>query len=225
MKVYTDRLKAVIEKFRKSAPLELRSFGEAYAGRYQGRIPYGVLELWDEIGIGLFWEGYFQLCDPAVYQPIINAIFEKDEQIRGERTHAIGFSAFGELITWNEDHRDVLIDLVNGQVSCRWLLNDKEGIDPNITILTNLLLADNAAFDVVDAEGKGLFKSAQSTLGNLKMGQIYGFKPILALGGSRSIDGLGIWDAFAHMSILAQAQTLNLMDNSVFPPQPVRPIG
>jgi hypothetical protein len=225
MTIYKARLNAVVEKFGRSKPLETRHFEKADAGRYSGKVPEGVLEFWGEIGLGLFWDGYFQLCDPATYQPLINAIFEKDEQIRGERTYALGFSAFGEIFAWNDDHRDLTIDLVNGQVSCPWLVEKEEDVDPNIAILTNLLLADGAAFDVVDAKGKGLFKSARSRLGDLKMGQIYGFKPILALGGNRSVDNLAIYDAFAHMSILSQATDLKLMNNAAFPPKPIRLLG
>lgn len=221
---YKDRLKSVIDKFVGDGVREFVTLDIDRAA-YDGRIPPSVFELWAEIGAGPFLDGYFQLCDPRSYGGIIRQVFDGDEHIEPTRTHAIGFSAFGEIIAWNEEYRDVRISLVNGQVSCRWMFKPKPGVDPNMTILSRLLLADDVSFDVLDASGKGLFKSAKSKLGELQAGQIYGFKPILALGGNRSLNSLEVYDALPHMSILAQAHSMQLMDNSVFPPKPVRTIG
>lgn len=117
------------------------------------------------------------------------------------------------------------VALVDGQVSCRWLLAPKQGIDPNITLLTSLLLADDASFDLLDENGEPLFPSVRSRLGILEPGQIYGFKPVLAFGGNRSAESLVVYDALPHMSILTQAAKLKLMDLAPYPPEVVRVIG
>lgn len=223
MQQYKERLEAVIAKFTVGA--DTGQGGPTDSGKYQGRIPESIFRLWDKLGLGVFLDGYFQLCDPDKYRPILEQALGRDDDLDPARTHPIGFSAFGEIIAWNEDHRDVRVDLVDGEVSCRWLIAPKQGIDPNMTILTRLLLADDASFDPLDANGKPLFKSIRTRLGRLKPGQIYGFKPILAFGGNRTSDSLAAYDALAHMSILAQAQELKLMDMSSYPPRVVRMIG
>ncbi|SCB58941.1 hypothetical protein GA0061105_105413 [Rhizobium aethiopicum] len=224
MEQYREKLEAVIAKFT-AAGAEKGHGGAADPRKYEGRLPTSVFQLWERLGFGVFLDGYFQLCDPDTYRPILDQALGRDSDLEPSRTHPVGFSAFGEIIAWNEDHRDVRVNLVDGQVSCRWLFAPKSGIDPNITLLTRLLLADDASFDPLDAKGKPLFKSARSRLGKVGPGHMYGFKPILAFGGNRTAASLVACEALPHMSILAQAQNLKLMGMNSYPPRVVRTIG
>lgn len=224
MKQYQERLEAVIGKFIAGGSEEGQA-APADACKYEGRIPGAIFQLWERLGLGMFLDGYFQLCDPDTYRPILDQALGRDADLDPGRTHPVGFSAFGEIIAWNEDYRDVRINLVDGQVSCRWLLLPKQGVDPNITLLTRLLLANNISFDPLDADGEPIFKSVRSRLGKLEPGQIYGFKPILAFGGNRTAGSLVVCEALPHMSILAQAQNLKLMNMNSYPPRVMRTIG
>jgi hypothetical protein len=224
MQQYQDRLEAVINKFTSGGVVASQG-RPADSGKLEGRIPEVIFQLWDRLGLGVFLDGYFQLCDPDKYRPILAQALDGDDDLDPVRTHPIGFSAFGEIIAWNEDYRDVRIDLVDGQVTSRWLVAPKEGIDPNMTILTRLLLADDVSFDPLDIDGKPLFKSVRTRLGKLEPDEIYSFKPILAFGGARASESVEKYQATPHMSILAQAQPLKLMDMAPYPPRIVRMIG
>ncbi|MCZ7856391.1 GAD-like domain-containing protein [Agrobacterium salinitolerans] len=220
---YQTRLDAVLTKL--AAGQQEKGHGPVDSEKYIGRIPESIFKVWDELGLGVFWNGYFQLCDPDKYRPIVDQVLIGDPDLDPERTHAIGFSAFGEMLAWNETHRSVYVALPESQVSCRWLTSPKEGVDPNLTILTSLLMVDDDSYDMPDENGRPLFKVAQSKLGELGAGQIYGFKPILAFGGPRNVNSLTVYDAFPHMSILAQAHDFELVDMTPFPPRPLRKIG
>lgn len=98
-------------------------------------------------------------------------------------------------------------------------VNRKPNVDPNVSILSRLLLADDASFDVVDTSGKGLFKSARVKRRKPATGQIYGFKPMLAFGGNRSVDSIDIQPAVPHMALLAQASSFHLVDVFPYPPK------
>jgi len=191
---------------------------------YRGKVPEAMIDFWQQNGIGTVLDGYFQFCDPGRYSGILKLVFGGDPDIHAEQTHALGFGAFGTIVAWNEVHQDVTIDLVKGQVSCPALVNGKR-YDPNLAVTTQLMLLDDPTFDEYDAHAKKLFKPARSKLGKLGVGQIYGFRPILALGGNRALASLAIYEALPHMAILAQAHEMQLMDNAPFPPQPVRVIG
>ncbi|RWX14057.1 DUF1851 domain-containing protein [Rhizobium hidalgonense] len=220
MKDYQVRLASIIKDF--GAP----QGGDTAIDveRYRGRVPDAVIEFWQQNGIGTVLDGYFQFCDPGRYSGILKLVFGGDPDIHAEQTHALGFGAFGTIVAWNEVHQDVTIDLVKGQVSCPALVNGKR-YDPNLAVTTQLMLLDDPTFDEYDAHAKKLFKPARSKLGKLGVGQIYGFRPILALGGNRALASLAIYEALPHMAILAQAHEMQLMDNAPFPPQPVRVIG
>ncbi|HLP70231.1 MAG TPA: GAD-like domain-containing protein [Rhizobium sp.] len=219
MKDYQVRLASIIEDF--GAP----KGGEAVdVERYRGKVPNAVIEFWEQNGTGIIMNGYFQFCDPARYASIMKFIFDGDHEIRPEQTHVLGFGAFGTIVAWNEVHQNMSVNLVNGQVSCQALISGKT-YDPDIAVTSELMLLDDPTFDEYDADVKKLFKPARSKLGTLGVGQIYGFSPILALGGNRALASLEIYEALPHMAILAQAHDMQLMDNAPFPPRPVRLIG
>jgi hypothetical protein len=192
--------------------------------RYRDKVPDLMIEFWQQNGTGIILDGYFQFCEPDRYASILKLVFGGDPDIHAEQTHVLGFGAFGTIIAWNEVHQDVTIDLVKGQVSCPALVNGKK-YDPNLAVTSQLMLLDDPTLDEYDAHARKLFKRARLKVGKLGVGQIYGFKPILALGGNRALANLSIYEALPHMAILAQAHEMQLMDNAPFPPQPVRMIG
>ncbi|MBY4611380.1 DUF1851 domain-containing protein [Rhizobium sp. 9T] len=193
-------------------------------GYYRGKVPEAMIDFWQQNGIGIVLDGYFQFCDPGHYDGILKLVFSGDPDIHAEQTHALGFGAFGTIIAWNEIHQDVIVDLVKGHVSCPALVSGKK-YDPNLAVTSQLMLLDDPTLDEYDANAKKLFKPARSKLGKLGVGQIYGFKPILALGGNRALANLSIYEALPHMAILAQAHDLQLMDNTAFPPTALRAVG
>lgn len=219
MNEYQVRLASIVEDF--GVPKD----GEAVnIERYRGQLPDAVIEFWQQYGTGIVLDGYFQFCDPARFASIMKVVFDGDNEIRPEQTHALGFGAFGTIVAWNEVYQDVAINLVNSQVSCPALVSGKT-FDPDMAVTSQLMMIDDPTLDEYDAKLKKLFKPASAKLGKLGVGQIYGFNPILALGGNRALESLTIYDALPHMAILGQAHEMQLMDNAAFPPRPVRVIG
>lgn len=190
---------------------------------YRGRVPDLMIEFWQRYGTGLILDGYFQFCHPGIYAPILKLIFDGDPDISAEETHVLGFGAFGSMIAWNEVHKGMEIELVRGAVACP-AMTGGEKYEDDVVLRSKLMLLDSPTFDEYDADVEKLFEPARSTLGKLGIGQVYGFRPILALGGNRALANLAIYEALPHMAILAQAHEMQLMDNAVFPPQPVRVI-
>ena len=80
-------------------------------------------------------------------------------------------------------------------------------------------------FDVADPKNKPLYKRAVKKLGPLQPGEIYGFVPALAFGGTPGLENLHRLSALEHFSILAQIDTPKLMDFKPWPPKFVRDIG
>ncbi len=94
-----------------------------------------------------------------------------------------------------------------------------------MSLIASLLTSDGPASDVKDGKGKGMFSRALSRLGVLPFGSIYGFRPILALGGPRNPDRLSVYEALAHMTILSQSTEFKLMDSASITPKVVRVVG
>ncbi|WP_284757131.1 GAD-like domain-containing protein [Agrobacterium sp. fls2-241-TYG-188a] len=219
MKDYQTRLASIVADY--GAP----QGGEAInAEDYRGKVPDAMLEFWQHNGVGVVLDGYFQFCDPNRYRGVLRLVFDNDPDIRADQTYALGFGSFGTIIAWNETYQDVIIDLVKSRVSCPALVSGKFH-DPDLSVTSQLMMLDDPSFDEYDSDVKKLFKRARSKLGKLGVDQIYGFRPVLALGGNRDLTSLSIYDAVPHMAILAQAHEFQLMDDAAYPPQPVRSIG
>lgn len=67
---------------------------DAQLAAYHDIVPTSLMEFWKECGFGLVLDGYFQFCNPRIYQPIVNQIFEGDKDFDPKLICPIGFSAF-----------------------------------------------------------------------------------------------------------------------------------
>ena len=204
------------------APAEL----EALAGR----LPQELLAFWREYGVGTWLNGKFQFCRPADYADLVEQIFAGDPDLLPSATHMVGFSAFGELLLWNEQHERVLVDLPRLAARIR-AFDVRKPTDPAHFLLTTplSLLGREGSFDVFehDAAAEPLFARALARLGPLDLGQCYGFVPMLAFGGSARLDRIERLDATVHFSLLAGAGPCRVMavQTPGGYPTPVRYLG
>ncbi len=179
-----------------------------------GRLPSDLLVFWQEYGLGMWLDGKFQFCRPADYAELVEQIFADDPDLQPSATHMVGFSAFGELLLWNEQHKRVLVDLV-WQVARVDAFDAREPGDPtHFPITTPLSRLDHeGSFDVFEQDDVAdpLFDRALARLGPLDLGQCYGFVPMLAFGGSATLDRIERFDAAVHLSLLAGAGRCRLM--------------
>lgn len=197
----------------------------ATIGKFRGRVPDGLVRCWEKYGIGTVLEGFFQFVDPIKYSDVCETIFTGDSEFKPERSHIVGLSAFGNLLVWNEDYNIISIDLVSLRTFGPTLTKGEEGPEKNLALIGGLAVVDRPSFDEHDSDGKALFKPAVQSLGRLKLDQIYGFVPILALGGNRSVDHLKIVSAPEHLLILAQIGPVSLLDRTTPYGHKARDIG
>ncbi len=200
-------------------------FNSVTLEKLRGRVPGGLVGCWEKHGIGTVLDGFFQFVDPTEYAGVCETIFEGDPEIDPERSHIVGLSAFGNLLVWNEDYNLLRIDLVNLRASGPEITKKNGFLDGDLAIIAGLAVVNRDSFDERDSDGEGLFKSAKQKLGQLDLNQIYGFVPILALGGNRSVEHLKIVSAPEHLLILAQSGPISLMDMSTPYGQKIRDIG
>ena len=179
-----------------------------------GRLPPELLAFWREYGLGMWLNGKFQFCRPADYADLVDQIFEDDPDLLPSNTHMVGFSAFGELLLWNEQHKRVLVDLVWLTARVRAFDARKPDAPAGFPIATPLSrLGYEGSFDVFEQTdaAEPLFARALARLGPPDLGQCYGFVPMLALGGSAKLDRIERLDASVHFSLLAGAGPCRLM--------------
>lgn len=192
---------------------------------YKGRLPDTFLDFWRVCGLGKWLKGYFQFCNPENYKPILRSVFEGDRDFDPEITHALGFSAFGEILAWNEQYRVVKIDTLNNSVSCGALFKPKPDISLDISLGVGIGNVNATSYDLSDQSGKPMFKRLLKACGELEFGQIYAPKLHPSLGGPLTVENLRPVDALVAMSIAAQSQAFTLYNTTIPSVPAVRFIG
>ncbi len=179
-----------------------------------GQLPSELLAFWREYGLGTWLDGKFQFCRPADYADLVEQIFEGDPDLLPSATHLVGFSAFGQLLLWNEQHKRVVVDLPRLTARVDAFDVRKPGDPTHFFITTPLSRLDReGSFNVFeqDEAARPLFARALARLGPLDLGQCYGFVPMLAFGGSAKLDRIERFDAEIHFSLLADAGRCRVM--------------
>ena len=219
----TEEFAYILSKF--GAPKGVSPAPPAQLGAYSGHLPKALLDVWALHGQGLMLDGKFQFCNPARLESNSKTIFGNDPQVPASRCHIIGYSAFGTLLVWSEDHADIRVDLLDGTASSLSLTGRSQKLAPDVAVSLPLFQLGDEVFDAFDEEGKPLFARALEKLGPLAPGEMYGFVPMLALGGRRKLENLEIVSALEHMAILAQARQIKLIDTSTMAMRVVRVLG
>ncbi len=199
--------------------------GDIDTNRYRGKIPQSLLDFWGLHGLGTWLEGYFQFCDPDKYQPVIKEIFGNDSEFIADRCHLVGFSAFGNMLVWNEDFQVTDVDVIRHSVSALRYIKPDPSIDPDIAIGVSVSSVDDSAYDAVDEDGNDLFKPLLKALGPTGFGRIYAPKLYPAMGGSITFENFHLANALEALIINARSAPFILKDVTDFNQKIIREIG
>jgi len=216
----------LVEEFGK--PAKAQRLPAGLAARFHGKLPRGLIDLWQEYGLGLWLKGKFQFCLPDSYAPIVAAVLRDDPVFKPHRTHAYGYTAFGELYLWNEDYQNLDINLPRLWGAAMMTQDDWTPGDPDIEIAAHLTGLDRkgAADWHEDSEtASPMFEHVRKTRGELALGECYGFVPALLLGGDAKVECVQRLQALEHFAILAQLGPVSLFDYTDMQQRFVRSLG
>ncbi len=201
----------LVEEF--GAPSTAISISRELAATFRGQLPNSLIDFWIEYGIGIWRRGKFQFCRPDHYRPVAELICRNDVDFTKDATHIFGFTAFAEVFLWSEKNKMLRIDLP-------LLTAQADMIEPPLAQNDDKAIADalhsiaDDTTDFFDYSGAPLFERALDRLGELELGECYGFVPALALGGPAQINNLRRMKALEHFAVLAQLGAPQLIDYS-----------
>lgn len=188
---------------------------------YKNKLPNRLLEYWQEYGFAGWGKGAFWTVNPDDYKDILqiwlaNTEFEKREKAGLDKYHVIGLGAFGRLFVWGErSGQSIKINTNFGML----LPTDKTeelietGGDRSIDLFFAVMSKES--IEEEDIDDQSLFDRALEKLGPLENGEIYGFVPALALGGSPKLENLQKVKATEHLAFLAELGEKRVMADIV----------
>ena len=206
-----DELESVIEKFGPPAKAEV--VDEKGVASLSPLLPSDLVGFFAKYGVGMWLKGKFQFCRSDLYDRVCQSVLNGDVEFRPEESAIFGFTAFGEVFIWNREHKALVQVKLARQIATTNPYT-RTSQHPELAITDVLRFIDKNFTDLREdtPEAPLLFARAVKKLGELELGQVYGFAPALALGGSATIDRLFKMNALEHLAFLAQLRPARLMN-------------
>ena len=211
---HTDEEWYEILILREGLPNHATTVQPDYIETFRGRLPDMLLRLWSEYGWGSWNQGKIWVWDPALLQPVIEAIFDGDPDYHSEDLIPFMYNAFGSIYMWRGDHRIVRFHWLDNyaieQEYDNWNSRANVPVSEDQLIVRRLAAAiqtgRNTGIPWRDETGADMLPQAIARLGELAPGEIYGFVPALSMGGANRVENLQRLPIVEHMMFLADVQ-------------------
>ncbi|WP_426340086.1 GAD-like domain-containing protein [Pseudoduganella sp. S-14] len=178
--------------------------------KYRRILPDSLLEIWQSQGWCSYGGGMFWTVNPEEYGWLVDGWIKPLNGLPKDRYFIIGRSAFGEFFCARENGPRVFticcpIAAVMARSSALVPGNMEGAID---MFFGGMRLED---FDFDDDDGNPMFEAARDVLGLLGPDEVYGFVPVLPLGGEANVTNLQKLKLGVHIDIVKQLAGVQLM--------------
>lgn len=209
----------------------------AYAEEH---LPPAFIGLLAKYGFGGVFNNGWQLYDPLKFRTLAAKIFKADPDFSHNTAHIVGYSAFGQLAVWSEEHWITSVDLLTYEVTCPRLApsvfnipiptpkSTTRPVTAN-TMVGGVLPYEKEAREFWDRDGAPLFAKCVKKYGPLELGECYGFVPSLGATGYhskfRTLEHIQRLSALEHFSIISEFKPFHLTRFHMGTNENVREIG
>ena len=154
--------------------------------KYKDQVTAELVQIWQEDVLGTFLDGYLKVINPDEYLELVRATY-----FRGDISIPIFVTAFGDIITWEENKYVGIIKYKNGSFNI---------MIKNFTHFLKFIDSNHITkhFDLP------LYHEAIEKYGPLDYSQCFGFVPLLALGGFKDVAHLQKVKVLEHIYLMYQ---------------------
>ncbi len=172
---------------------------DKYSQLFKNQFPKEILWIWENMGFGIYENGYLQIVNPEEY----DFAFEYIDKLL-EPTIIWGVTALGDLLLWEGNENWTIAPDEGNRCAFLNIRNLKKNIiGSRINVYLDILVNDEE--DLIDTYRATPYLSIKGKLPALNYGECYGYFPALALGGSASVKNLKVTDAKTYIDIIGQA--------------------
>lgn len=182
--------------------------------QFQSTVPDALLAYWREYGFSGFNNGMWWICDPIVWQPVVDIWTRDLNLVMGNDSWlAVARTAFGEMRLWGQRTGMSLSILPHRG----WIFpTDKSARMSSPQSRDRQVYAEfngetKEGVDVLGDDKKRLFDRVLAAQGPTSVDTMYGFVPVPALGGPIMPGNAEIFDALVHMQLLSELTPRRVM--------------
>ncbi|MDR0777426.1 MAG: DUF1851 domain-containing protein [Azonexus sp.] len=193
-------------------PMARRDVPPEKINKFRGKLPDKLLEYWQEYGWCGYGKGLLWTVDPDEWEDELDAWIGDTDFMEQDAYYVIARSAFGKLILWGErTGQSLKVVTPYGMIYPAFDEDEfrKRGADRSVQLF--FAATSKESYDETDINEKPLFERALKKLGPLEHDTMYGFVPVLALGGEPNLENLQKLDAHVHLDILSQVTERQVM--------------
>ena len=99
------------------APQEAIALSPEQLSFAKAHLPESFVAFLDQCGYGGFLDMGSQVVDPQKFRPLAELIFKEDKQFSAANTHIVGYTTFGKLTLWSEEHWLTDVDLLSYEMN------------------------------------------------------------------------------------------------------------
>lgn len=165
---------------------------------FHGRFPREIVWIWENMGLGVYEDGYLQMVNPEEY----DFAFEYIDKLL-EPTIVWGITALGDLLLWEGNDNWTISPQEGNRAK---LLNVRkcrdEVLGSQVDVFLDILICDE--WDLSHSYDAKPYLQARERLPKPRYGECYGYVPALALGGKARAGNLQIVDAKSYIDLIGQ---------------------
>lgn len=155
--------------------------------KYEQKLPAELINIWKNYGFGSFMNGYLRIINPDdIMEFFQSSYFNASESI------PIMATAFGDLIIWENQEFVGIVEYRHGKSE-----TIIEGFD-----VFMILLNDSDSLKIMFT--LNTYEKALKKHGALEFDECYGYVPLLALGGKKSIANLKKVKMREHIALIVE---------------------
>ena len=206
---------------------------------FSEHFPPSYTQFVQKFGLGHYFNRGWQFCDPQAFRPLLALIFKADPDFNHNDCHLAGFSAFGMLSVWSEQHWCVDIDLLKYEVNCSRLAPHIFNYTPPLpagrrpvtanNMVSGLLPSEPDEVEFWDRDGREMFARCVKAHGPLEAGECFGFVPSLGMTGYNSkyryVEYVQRLKALEHFCLISQMKDFHLVRHNMGKVEQIRVIG
>lgn len=168
--------------------------------KYKGIAPKELIYIWENLGFGIFEQGFLQLINPDEYEFIFQYI---DKLL--EPTIPWGITALGDVLCWEGNDNWTIAPDEGNRCICIDVRKCNSNVITSFVGTLNNFIGEDFFLKKEDYFNAKPYLQIQNKLPKLEYGQCYGYVPALPLGGKKSINNLQIVEAKTYIEIIGQA--------------------